>query len=166
MVTTRISTEDSINMCGCFLGIQLPANLYLDTLQCFGIKKNHFNAFILQECLNIHCCHHAMHILHSVIASAAIWKQFPLVVVLVGFVSLLSKELKQLAFCGVMPFALSTRKVVHGNHFFFIIFIPAGSGASGHSASWGRTTQPTSPPYESHLHSLVSNITVFIQIKH
>ena len=161
-----MSTEDSINMCGCFLGIQLPANLYLDTLQCFGIKKNHFNAFILQECLNIHCCHHAMHILHSVIASAAIWKQFPLVVVLVGFVSLLSKELKQLAFCGVMPCALSTHKVVHGNHFFFIIFIPAGSGASGHSASWGRTTQPTSPPYESHLHSLVSNITVFIQIKH
>lgn len=36
-------------------------------------------------------------------------------------------------------------------------FITAGSGASGHSASWGRANQPTSPPYESHLHSLVSN---------
>ena len=35
--------------------------------------------------------------------------------------------------------------------------IAAGSGASGHSASWGRTNQPTSPPYESHLHSLVSD---------
>ena len=158
--------HSNISMCGCVLEIQLTANVYLDTFQCSGIEKNHFNVFILQECLNICCCHHAVHILHPVIASAAIWKQFPLVVVLVGFVSLLSKELKQLAFCGVTPCALSTHKVVHGNHFFFIIFIPAGSGASGHSASWGRTTQPTSPPYESHLHSLVSYITVFIQIKH
>ena len=83
-------------MCGCVLGIQLTANVYLDTFQCSGIKKNHFNVFILQECLNICCCHHAVHVLHSVIASAAIWKQFPLVVVLVGFVSLLIKELKQL----------------------------------------------------------------------
>lgn len=38
-----------------------------------------------------------------------------------------------------------------------VISISAGSGASGHSASWGRANQPTSPPYESHLHSLVSN---------
>lgn len=36
-----------------------------------------------------------------------------------------------------------------------VLYISAGSGASGHSASWGRTNQPTSPPYESHLHSLV-----------
>ena len=110
--------HSNISMCGCVLGIQLTANVYLDTFQCSGIKKNHFNVFILQECLNIYCCHHAVHVLHSVIASAAIWKQFPLVVVLVGFVSLLSKELKQLAFCGVTPCALSTQKVVHGNHFF------------------------------------------------
>ena len=107
-------------MCGCVLGIQLTANVYLDTFQCSGIEKNHFNVFILQECLHICCCHHAVHVLHSVIASAAIWKQFPLVVVLVGFVSLLSKELKQLAFCGVMPCALSTDKVVHGNLFLLL----------------------------------------------
>lgn len=111
--------HSNISMCGCVLGIQLTANVYLDTFQCSGIEKNHFNVFILQECLNICCCHHAVHILHPVIASAAIWKQFPLVVVLVGFVSLLSKELKQLAFCGVMPCALSTDKVVHGNLFFY-----------------------------------------------
>ncbi|XP_078356526.1 transcription factor 4-like isoform X4 [Oculina patagonica] len=36
--------------------------------------------------------------------------------------------------------------------------LSAGSGASGHSASWGRTNQPTSPPYESHLHSLQSRM--------
>ncbi|XP_020608520.1 transcription factor 12-like isoform X3 [Orbicella faveolata] len=36
--------------------------------------------------------------------------------------------------------------------------LSAGSGASGHSASWGRANQPTSPPYESHLHSLQSRM--------
>ncbi|XP_031566452.1 transcription factor 12-like isoform X2 [Actinia tenebrosa] len=30
----------------------------------------------------------------------------------------------------------------------------AGSGASGHSSGWGRSNQPTSPPYESQLHPL------------
>lgn len=159
--------HSNISMCGCVLGIQLTANVYLDTFQCSGIEKNHFNVFILQECLNICCCHHAVHVLHSVIASAAIWKQFPLVVVLVGFVSLLIKELKQLLLSMELCIVLCLlKKLYMAIIFFFVIFIPAGSGASGHSASWGRTTQPTSPPYESHLHSLVSNITVFIQIKH
>lgn len=41
-----------------------------------------------------------------------------------------------------------------------VLYISAGSGASGHSASWGRTNQPTSPPYESHLHSLVRPLFV------
>ena len=92
---------------------------------------------------------------------------FPLVVVLVGFVSLLIKELKQLLLSMELRIVLCLlKKLYMAIIFFFVIFIPAGSGASGHSASWGRTTQPTSPPYESHLHSLVSNITVFIQIKH
>ncbi|XP_022797669.1 transcription factor 4-like isoform X2 [Stylophora pistillata] len=36
--------------------------------------------------------------------------------------------------------------------------LSAGSGASGHSSSWGRANQPTSPPYESHLHSLQSRM--------
>ncbi|XP_032238051.1 transcription factor 12 isoform X3 [Nematostella vectensis] len=32
--------------------------------------------------------------------------------------------------------------------------LSAGSGASGHSSGWGRTNQPTSPPYEGHLHPM------------
>ena len=135
--------HSNISMCGCVLGIQLTANVYLDTFQCSGIEENHFNVFILQECLNICCCHHAVHVLHSMIASAAIWKQFPLVVVLVGFVSLLSKELKQLAFCGVMPFALSTHKVVHGNHFFLLFsFQPVQELQAILQAGEGQLNQP------------------------
>ena len=132
MVTTRISTEDSINMCGCVLGIQLPANVYLDTLQCSHIKKNHFNVFIVQECLNIHCCHHAVHILHSEISSAAIWKQFPLVVVLVGFVSLLIKELKQLLFSVELCLVLCLLKKLYMATSIFCYF---------HS-SWFRSFRP------------------------
>ena len=47
-----------------------------------------------------------------------------------------------------------------------LIPVSAGSGASGHSASWGRANPPTSPPYESHLHSLVSNLAIFIFLTH
>lgn len=158
--------HSNISVCGCVLGIQLTANVYLDTFKCSGIKKNPFNVFIVQECPNVHCCHHAVHFLHSVIASTSIWKQFPLVVVLVGFVSLLIKNLNNCCFLWKYALYFIYSKKFTWQHHFFLIFIPAGSGASGHSASWGRTTQPTSPPYESHLHSLVSNITVFIQIKH
>lgn len=46
------------------------------------------------------------------------------------------------------------------------IIITAGSGASGHSASWGRANQPTSPPYESHLHSLVSNTNILCTLSY
>lgn len=111
--------HSNISMCGCVLGIQLTANVYLDTFQCSGIEKNHFNVFILQECLNICCCHHAVHVLHSVIASAAIWKQFPLVVVLVGFVSLLIKELKQLLLSMELCIVLCLLKKLYMAIFFF-----------------------------------------------
>ena len=158
--------HSNISMCGCVLGIQLTANVYLDTFQCSGIEKNHFNVFILQECLNICCCHHAVHVLHSVIASAAIWKQFPLVSILLALFHYWLKNLNNCCFLWSYASCFVYSKSCTWQSFFFVIFIPAGSGASGHSASWGRTTQPTSPPYESHLHSLVSNITVFIQVKH
>ena len=114
--------HSNISMCGCVLGIQLTANVYLDTFQCSGIKKNHFNVFILQECLNIYCCHHAVHILHSVIASTAIWKQFPLVVVLVGFVSLLIKELKQLLVSIELRIVLCLLKKLYMAIIFFVNF--------------------------------------------
>lgn len=114
--------HSNISMCGCVLGIQLTANVYLDTFQCSGIEKNHFNIFILQECLNICCCHHAVHVLHSVIASAAIWKQFPLVVVLVGFVSLLIKELKQLLLSMELCIVLCVLKKLYMAIIFFFQF--------------------------------------------
>ena len=90
--------HSNISMCGCVLGIQLTANVYLDTFQCSGIEKNHFNVFILQECLNICCCHHAVHVLHSVIASAAIWKQFPLVSILLALFHYWLKNLNNCCF--------------------------------------------------------------------
>ena len=135
--------HSNISMCGCVLGIQLTANVYLDTFQCSGIEKNHFNVFILQECLNICCCHHAVHVLHSVIASAAIWKQFPLVVVLVGFVSLLIKELKQLLLSMELRIVLCVLKKLYMAIIFFqFSFQPVQELQAILQAGEGQLNQP------------------------
>ena len=114
--------HSNISMCGCVLGIQLTANVYLDTFQCSGIEKNHFNVFILQECLNICCCHHAVHVLHSVIASAAIWKRFPLVSILLALFHYWLKNLNNCCFLWSYASCFVYSKSCTWQSFFFCNF--------------------------------------------